>query len=662
VPAASWKSDPDISLYDHLRVTAALAACIEGQNPAILERWEEQTARGVYPDEPVALLVGGDLSGIQQFLYSVSSHGAIRSLRGRSAYLSLVAEAAARLLLRELALPPTQVVYNSGGHFYFLAPLSCRDALAGIARQVTEALLRAHGGDLTLTLDAVELRGTDLDVRIGALATRWTELGGRLADRKAQRFRELLPAYHSRIVGPFDTGGQAQRCDVCHGEEAELEPGLRRDVREEEDGTRKCSLCASFEELGTTLARHPQWVSWVTCRRPRARALAWHTVLATLGFEVFFESRESPPPHEGCTLRVHSASVDGEDLRLCGFRWLPAYTPLEPYGSDASRLSIADLHQISQRAEGAHYWACLRMDVDHLGMIFSQGLTGRYSLSRVATLSRMLGLFFEGYLPDLVAVSDNKQPGLYLVYAGGDDLLLVGRWDNVVEMAGKIRGEFMRFAAENPSLTLSAGITLHRAKYPLYQAADDAGDALDSAKTFHHPDGHTKNAIAFLGTPVSWDHFMWLRQWKDSLYSLFKSARAETKLSRNFLQKLKSIADLAGEAAEILRAERQTTGDVARMAGLHKARWRLVYTLTREPEGALEPLGVLQSELLEEPGRMALLRLLARWLELLTREERWTYPALVDGVTLTDSGFADHLLSNSSGDRYPRAECRRLRL
>jgi hypothetical protein len=41
---------------------------------------------------------------------------------------------------------------------------------------------------------------------------------------------------------------------------------------------------------------------------------------------------------------------------------------------------------------------------------------------------------------------------------------------------------------------------------------------------------------------------------------------------------------------------------------------------------------------------------------------KWTYPALVDRVTLTDSGFADHLLSNSSGDRYPRAECRLLRL
>jgi len=44
------------------------------------------------------------------------------------------------------------------------------------------------------------------------------------------------------------------------------------------------------------------------------------------------------------------------------------------------------------------------------------------------------------------------------------------------------------------------------------------------------------------------------------------------------------------------------------------------------------------------------------------RGTQWTYPAFVDRVTLTDSGSADHLLSNSSGERYPRAECRRLRL
>jgi len=37
-------------------------------------------------------------------------------------------------------------------------------------------------------------------------------------------------------------------------------------------------------------------------------------------------------------------------------------------------------------------------------------------------------------------------------------------------------------------------------------------------------------------------------------------------------------------------------------------------------------------------------------------------PRFCAGIALTDAGFADHLLSNSSGDRYPGAECRGLRL
>lgn len=37
------------------------------------------------------------------------------------------------------------------------------------------------------------------------------------------------------------------------------------------------------------------------------------------------------------------------------------------------------------------------MDVDNLGNIFSKGLN-KISISRIATLSRMLDLFFSGYL------------------------------------------------------------------------------------------------------------------------------------------------------------------------------------------------------------------------------------------------------------------------
>ena len=41
----------------------------------------------IEPNKPL-LFVGGDLSGIQQFIYNISSKKAMVSLKGRSAYLS----------------------------------------------------------------------------------------------------------------------------------------------------------------------------------------------------------------------------------------------------------------------------------------------------------------------------------------------------------------------------------------------------------------------------------------------------------------------------------------------------------------------------------------------------------------------------------------------
>lgn len=617
IPAATWRAEPDVSLYDHLRVTAALAVCIGEQNRETLARWKEQTDRGSFPEEPVALLVGGDLSGIQRFLYAISAAGAAKALRGRSAYLSLIAEVALRFLLRSLDLPPTQVIYSSGGHFYFLAPLSAAAELPDLARRITEALLDAHGGDLAIALDAVPLTGRDLQVGEGRLPQRWGELSRRLGERKAQRFRELLPDRYDRIVGPLDVGGEEARCDVCHAEEAELDRGLRRAVREEE-GVRKCSLCAGFEKkLGSPLAREPAWIAFRWRATPPARELDPFTVPARLGLEIHIGREGDSPPAGTWVARFRRADLAADGLPVADFRWLPAYTPLEPDGS------IVELEEMAQRAEGAPYWACLRMDVDHLGAIFREGLAERYSLSRVATLSHLLSLFFEGYVPHLVAQVDGGGKGLYLIYAGGDDLLLIGGWDRVLEAAARIREAFRRFTGDNPSLTVSAGITLHRIKFPLYQAAEEAGEALERAKAFRRPDGHAKDAITLFGVTLSWEDFAWLKQWKETLQPYLESPNPKARLSRGFLHKLRGIADLLEEEVELqLRARRLAPAYLPRMVGLHRARWRLVYTLAREPQSLRGPLAALQAELLADPHRMALLRPLSRWLELATRGGR----------------------------------------
>ena len=615
IPAATWRDEPDVSLYDHLRMTAALAVCVGEHDEATIARWEETTRRQEFPDEPVALLVGGDLSGIQRFLYAISSAGAAKSLRGRSAYLSLVADAAVLFLLRELDLPPTQVIYSSGGHFYMLAPLSAAETLPGLAYRLTEILLHAHGGDLAIALDAIPLTGRDFSVREGRLPQRWRELTRRLGERKAQRFREFLGDHHARIVGPFGGGGTAERCVICHEEKANLGKGLRRGMIERE-GTTVCSLCDSFEDLGRRLARHAAWMTVSERDGPPNRDLAWHTVLAHLALEIFFFGEDEEPVRGRYPLviRLNRASLDGGHLPVSDFRWVPVYTPLDEDGN------VVELTKMAESARGASYWACLRMDVDNLGRVFAQGLGERYSLSRVATLSHLLTLFFEGYVPHLMGQIDPEGQHLYLIYSGGDDMLLIGSWDRVLEAALRIRDAFLRFTGHNPSLTLSGGIGLYREKFPLYQAAAETGAALERAKDFQHEDGHEKDAFSFFGVTVAWDDVYWMERWKNQLLSLLEAPDSERRLSRGFLYKLVGIASNLGEEENLLLSRRYTSADLARLVGYHRAKWRLVYTLAREGKASQETLKAFQEEVLTDEGRrLALLRPLSRWLELATR-------------------------------------------
>jgi CRISPR-associated protein Csm1 len=73
------------------------------------------------PDATDLGLIAGDLSGIQKFIYTIASDGALKSLRARSFYLELVTEEIVQQLLEELKLPRTNVIYAGGGNLYLLA-------------------------------------------------------------------------------------------------------------------------------------------------------------------------------------------------------------------------------------------------------------------------------------------------------------------------------------------------------------------------------------------------------------------------------------------------------------------------------------------------------------------------------------------------------------
>ena len=148
-----------------------------------------------------------------------------------------------------------------------------------------------------------------------------------------------------------------------------------------------------------------------------------------------------------------------------------------------------------------------KADIDNLGLVFSQSLGNRMSFSRYADLSHMLHYFFSSFYAWFVN-SKTDQHGklykerIYTVFSGGDDLCILGSWDTVLQFALDFRKALAKFTNNNPSVTISGGITLVNSKVPVRNIADEAEELLEKSKG---KDG--KNAITVFGTTVSWEEY-----------------------------------------------------------------------------------------------------------------------------------------------------------
>jgi CRISPR-associated protein Csm1 len=150
----------------------------------------------------------------------------------------------------------------------------------------------------------------------------------------------------------------------------------------------------------------------------------------------------------------------------------------------------------------------LRADVDDLGATFVSGLPDdKVSISRTSTLSRSLSVFFKSRINEIL------QQGGYqvqIIYSGGDDLFIIGNWSDILYAAIDIRNSLDAFTG-NGSLTLSAGIGMFDATYPIARMASEVGLLEDAAKGYIQTnEGSSKNAVALwsVQTVFGWDEFI----------------------------------------------------------------------------------------------------------------------------------------------------------
>lgn len=635
VPAPQYGDSSDVSLYDHTRITAALAVCL---------------ASGGDPAGEVALLGGGDLSGVQDWLYTLGSSGAAKSLRGRSFYLQLLTEVMAYKVLDDLGLPLTNLVYAGGGNFYVLAPVGDAERLSQLANEIGHTLLAAHEGDLFLAIGCTPIRASEFAV--GQIGKAWSRVNETLGRQKRQRYANLGESVMARAIGAaLNQGGSPDKvCSVCQRENPDGKPWP---PDQNDSDIRKCDLCGSLEVLGNTL---PDATHIIVSRLDHAVPVTkpisnWQDGLRALGYHVAVidaGTAEGQPPPGVVYARIgriqpkpdqnydRSASFAYQDLPYAfAYRPLVSIVP-------RNQGAIATFDQLCQSATGIDRWGVLRMDVDDLGSVFREGFGDYATLTRTTQLSFALRLFFEGRLNEiggrynvahvLTAPSGPGivpgRDGVYAMYSGGDDLFIVGAWDALPHLAHDIRQEFARFVADNPLLTVSGGISLVSERFPLYQAARQAGRAEESAKDFKRSKGgHAKDALAFLGQVIAWEQFqaIWDRVARLQAWS---EARPP-KINRSLIQTLRAIdAEYQNglKRQQRLRAE----GRSAQVGQFYYGpwMWKLVYQLSRVAERAKRDhnedvaswVENLRDALVEPAGPITNLGLTARWAEYLTRK------------------------------------------
>lgn len=496
IPSSTAKSElMDISLFDHLKLTAAVNSCIYQYLKAEqIKNYKEELFDNekAFYGQKVFLLYSIDVSGIQKFIYTIRSKDALRTLRARSFYLEFLMEHMIDSILDALELSRANLIYSGGGHCYILLPntSNVKSFLDRYEQEVNTWLQSQFDTALYVATGYMEASANALkNVSEKSYSELYRNLSNCISEKKAHRYSA------KEIIELNNKGAKdyTRECTACKKLADVSEDGL-------------CAFCENLKEISKGILYAPFFVV------------------------IKDEEEKALPLPGGCFLVPETA--DGIRKRMKQEdSFVRAYAINEFYTGEniATKIWIGNytegqtFEELSEASEGIKRLGVLRADVDNLGQAFVQGFEEQYNtLSRTAAFSRHLSLFFKYYINGLL---ENGRFGIYgngekkkrnatVIYSGGDDLFLVGAWNEVIELMLDIRNAFNRYT--EGTLTISGGMKTYTAHYPISRMAVETGELEDASKKLPgkdavtlFPDGekHEVDGLQVSDGTYSWNEF-----------------------------------------------------------------------------------------------------------------------------------------------------------
>ncbi|WP_304152442.1 type III-A CRISPR-associated protein Cas10/Csm1 [Megamonas hypermegale] len=512
VPSSTNRNEVcDISLYVHSKITAAVAACLKlyfaehnitdykkyCYNASIVKKFR---------NEKVFQLISGDISGIQNFIYTIPTKGALKSLRGRSFYLEIFLENFIDELLSRLNLSRANLLYCGGGHFYVLAPATktAEKVVEELHCSCNEWLLSNFGTKLYLAVGRENFSANELMQKGEHISgSIFSAVNRKINQDKTNYYNETLLKELFAQGSKYTVNQEKTReCSICHNSSMQLAAY--------DDDKLICPICAGLYRLGENILKDDS--IFLISREKQADAMP---IFGFSGDYYLYAVNEAQIGAFNDIVRIYSkntADLAKDAIRL----WIADYCART---ENDTVMIFDELAQAScQKERGIKRLGVLRADVDNLGTAFIGGFIKsgeadkfKYAtISRYANLSEDLSMFFKyavnnicaGNLAGLDTVQEKpfnifgfgkkKQRNIHVIYSGGDDVFLVGAWDDLLETAVDIYKAFQQFTGNR--LTFSAGMAMFTPTYPISKMAEVTGMLEEASKNTAG-----KNSIALFG-------------------------------------------------------------------------------------------------------------------------------------------------------------------
>lgn len=499
VPSStSTEQVADISLYDHLKICAAIAGCIyqylteQGRNNFKKELFDNEKS---FYDEKAFIMFSGDMSGIQQFIYTISSEDALKSLRSRSFYLEILMENLVDEVLRETGLSRANLIYSGGGHFYMLLPntQTGREIIGFVENKVNDWLLKRFKAALYIAVGFIPCSANELmNFPVEGERSPYKEIFERLNKIVGEK---KLRRYDGKTIKKLNSSSfnsEGRECKVCGTADNLVNDGDKY----------SCTLCNGLIKISPMLVNEDN-ILMVT--NEKVKDMVNLELPALEGKSCFLNpvSREKAlelqKENPQCIERIYGKNKMYTGLNYASKLWIGTYHTQNGDGN------MATFEELAKSSKGIERIAVLRADVDDLGRAFRKGFERnemserfRYvTISRYATLSRQLSLFFKKHINEIFSADyglerfylneGSKDKKVTIVYSGGDDVFIVGAWNEVIEAAVDLRNAFKKFTGG--ALTFSAGIGFFERSYPVSRMAKEVEDLEQAAKGLDNKDG-----------------------------------------------------------------------------------------------------------------------------------------------------------------------------